>query len=188
VRQLKTSIRKKFNPVEKNGEISHNHIIHFTYSFEQTFYLDKHLVQSRNKESIYSWDPIDYLGWPNHQKLTSYKYLMLQLDDVYANLISENGAQVLHRLTETPHYSFCKGDYSLYETYIDNNLGFGITEYRSNDKYSRQINDWHKKNVTDFQIDVEIHDGKFRISDGLHRAAFLKATGEVLCQFRVLEN
>ena len=161
---LKKIIREKYNPRDKNGKLTQNHVIHGTDNKNQAFFLlKKYNIEIPNIESV---DKI----WPTHLKNNeSLSLKRIKTNLLKANIINKNKQERID-LTETPHYKFLLNDKVYYHNYLIEHLGEKLLKYYSPNKFSSLL-EKIKKGIHTHPIIINENN---QILDGLHRASIYK--------------
>lgn len=174
LKNLKTKIRNKFNPII-SGLISHNHVIHATDNENQSDYFLKYIgykngVKDFKKET-------SFLNIPPY--LITQKNLLIrkiEIKNLYCSIAvgdSWNSYELkLKHINESPQFKFINGDKKTYIEYLNKFLGGPIKSYHSEKKFQTLIRNQTKENKNNYLITVKkINDTDYLILDGLHRAS-----------------
>lgn len=175
---FKQQFRNKYNPRDKSGKITHDHIIHGTDYESQTDYLLKLIGYSEGLKIFERNSPFFV---PHHLQWTgAYKIKTVEIDTLRANILHFQEGKVytkLCRLTETPHFVGIHSP-SIYEKYLTEFQYTYLCDFYSIKKFSNLQHRDIKKIITTTPIlTQEVTEGIYTICDGVHRAAIAKYKG-----------
>ena len=173
LKELKTTIREKFNPYV-DGEMSHQHVIHATDNEEQTFHILNAVGETGlacfSNTSLFSLP--HFLGTPN-----TYNIKEINCDQlVCSEVITERGRLCTKRIEihESVQYQALKGNTQAYESYIQKYLGTGLKcDYTLKRllTLSESFSYQSKGYESSYLIVKKNGINSYLIVDGLHRAA-----------------
>lgn len=169
VRDLKTEVREKFNPKDELGNITHNHVIHATDNDFQARLLISGMLSIKgiNLTDIIS----DVSVVPHHIKFSGFEVKELSFSEIYGRVFTNTQKTQVVPLRETPHYKFVTGDKDSYRDYLYENLGYGLTDYYSLEKFSAIKSEFKKGNVRAFSPLIRKEADGYVLLDGLHRTS-----------------
>jgi FkbM family methyltransferase len=177
IKDVKEQIRNRFNPRNRDGTRSENHVIHASDYESQV----KHVLNVLNLPSVeyYTREPNSELDVPFHiEPFDDYTIKQVNIDNLRANILGLGIVQI----TQTPHYKYVTGDKSAYCDYLARHLGKELIEDHLPEAYDLMIRNFRYDYITHNGrrsiILAELFDGNnYRILDGVHRAAVLKRLG-----------
>ena len=175
LKELKTRIREKYNPY-KNGEMSHDHVIHATDNEEQTY----HILKALGNENIYNYFQNNLFSLPFFLgEIHGYNLIEVNMDELvcgqavgdtfnytienvqisqsiqYSALLNNDGAKAYKQYIEKYRGTALKADYNL-ESYINLSSRFSYLAAGFENSY----------------VTVRVNANKqYVIVDGLHRAS-----------------
>lgn len=173
LKELKTNIRKRFNPYN-NGEMTHEHVIHATDNAEQTFHIlnaiGENSIDISEKKRLFLIP--DFLGKPK-------RYIIKEIDysDLFCSQITINNSQLsteVVTIKESVQYKALIGDTTAYTNYITKYLGTGLKCDYTLDKLLSlsEFFSYRAEGYKNSFVVVRQHDiNSYLIVDGLHRAA-----------------
>ena len=163
---VKNKIREKFNAKDKNGEISHNHVLHAFdnqlagYTFAQKF-ISNHIQKCLMRHSF-----IDVTRKP----------VELDVSELKCRNFDKSGRVIDISIESSQQYNFLVNRDNTYKEYIATHLGGNIKYWHSEKRY---LNLMEQIVSGDNEIDPIVVNSSGLILDGLHRAAislFMKRT------------
>jgi len=177
VKDVKEQIRNQFNPRNKDGTRTENHVIHASDYESQV----KHVLNVLGLPPVeyYTRKPNPRLDVPFHIKpFADYTIKQVHIDRLLASIL---GLGIVP-ITQTPHYKYVTGDKSAYCDYLAGHFGKELIEDHLPEAYDTMIQNFRYDYITNNGrrsiILAEPFDGNnYRILDGVHRAAILKHRG-----------
>ncbi|CAH6803500.1 conserved hypothetical protein [Vibrio chagasii] len=172
VKNVKNHIRKRYNPRDGSGEMTHDHIIHATDNFAQTIEMLSIAgfpIKSLKENCILNtpW----FLGDIN-------KFIVknVAVEDLKCRVLLE-GESEIKSVKESPQYT-CLEDGIIsqeYKQYLDQNMGRGLLSYYSIKKYCnlRKSFSYLSGDYKNDYIIVTKHERGYIVLDGLHRLSIL---------------
>ncbi len=174
IRLLKEVIRNKYNPLDRNGQRSEEHVIHASDCWEQTDYALRLLGYAEGVKLLQ--EQFHWIGVPAHLGETdNFLVRIISLDDLYAT-INIGDKQKISRIIDTPHFRGIKYDINIYKEYLDKYFGVLLTDYYSVSKYKRLMENLGDP-IDEPLIAVKDIEGQYVIADGVHRASIYKNRG-----------
>jgi len=169
VKDVKEEIRNKFNP-RVDGKRTEHHVIHASDYESQV----EHVL------AVLGLPPSEYyerqadcdLDVPYHiRPFDDYQIKQVNVDDLFANIITP--------VDQTPHYKYLVGDKQAYRQYYEKHFGKALTDDHCPEAYDRmaanfeygRTNEVGKRSLI---LAERLDDEKYKIIDGVHRAAILK--------------
>lgn len=176
IKDLKEAIRDRFNP-RQDGKRTEDHVIHASDYERQVEHVLKVLGMPPMKH--YLRRPNPELDVPFHiRPFDRYAVQDVPMGTLYANILGQG----LVPVDQTPHYKYLTGDKRAYEAYHEKHWGRELVEDHFPEAYDQMIaafqydcvtGDGHRSLVLAQRIDGS----RYRILDGVHRAAILKHRG-----------
>jgi hypothetical protein len=181
LKNFKDEIRELYNP-RKEGELTHDHVIHASDSQEQAHRMLIYLGYELGVYTFKSKDLAVQVPW--HIDLPQQYHLRSQkLSELYCNIVEGDSWERFKISTvsidQSPHF-LGLSDISIYANYIQIFMGGPLKDYYSSDKYltmSKSFTYLSAPNENSYIIIKRIQ-GKSVIQDGLHRAALLYFSGK----------
>lgn len=176
VKAIKEQIRNKFNPRVKNKRTEH-HVLHASDYESQV----EHVLGVLKLPSLkfYTREPNSDLDVPYHIKpFSNYQIKEVDINELYANIV---GIGVIP-IVETPHYKYLAGDKACYQAYHSKYFGKQLKEDHFPEAYDLMVKNFKydyitKKGKRSLILTKTFGVNKYRILDGVHRAAILKFQG-----------
>ena len=187
---FKEELRDKYNPY-RNGERSHDHVIHATDSQEQASHMLEYLGYDDGIDLFTSSQEI--IKAPYHIKnLEILNIKNINTDDILCNVVVGNSwkdfSYQARSIVDTPQYIGLTQDMSIYEAYIKKFSGGPLQDDYNLDKYAKLSDDFDYLKPpyeNSYVIVQELEKGKFLVLDGVHRLCnhILKGNKKVkVCQ------
>ena len=175
IRNLKQKIRNRFNPRDKYGNLTHDHIVHATDNESQTDSILKLIGYKDGVNKFKNGHKI--IRSPHYIKEPS--YFNIQLVDFRnlfcRNAVIKNGKCILKTLPVSESVQYLSlYNKKLYHDYISNFSGTILKQIYSLDRYYSMAKDFKYlvgPNNSDLIIATPLRERQFVIIDGLHRAA-----------------
>ncbi len=173
LKKLKTEIREKFNPY-KDGEMTHDHIIHATDNEEQTH----HILNAIGDISIEKYYQANLYSVPFFLgQQSSYEIKELSFNHLVCG--QAQGDSDNFRLQQVPvqhsvQYNALFDKEDDYKAYINKYLGTALKADHSVDNYLRLKENFKylsAEHASSFVTVKKLSEEKYLIMDGLHRAA-----------------
>jgi hypothetical protein len=173
LKQLKTSIRKKFNPYV-DGEMSHEHVIHATDNEEQAF----HILNAVGEKGLKHTDKTSLFSVPHFlDKPSAFNIKELNYEQLICSQIIGEGGNLRTEcvnIHESVQYQALMGNTEVYDSYIKKYLGIGLKcDYTLkgllslSESFSYQAKGYESSYVVVKKNGIN----SYLIVDGLHRAA-----------------
>ena len=184
IKELKDIIREKFNPRQKNGERTHEHVIHATDSEHHVDHLLKVLGY---KEGLnhFKKTPSAIIDVPHHiRTFDHFTIKKISIDSLYCRMITgtrDSFSTEIMPLEKSPHYQFTLGNKEIYEKYLEEFSGILITDDYSQKKFEilrEGFSYLSNPNELNYILVEEFQLGKYVIRNGLHRASIIKNQGK----------
>ncbi len=178
LKRFKDKLRIKYNAY-KNGEMTHNHILHATDSESQTnnilFYLGY-------KDGVKMFDKSTVIDMPYYlQEHNKFEIIELNTNEIYCNIVVgdswDNCTSKTVKIKESPHYIGLTQNMNIYKDYIDKYLGGALQEHYNLERYANLAEDFdYLSNPYETSlVIVDEKQDKFIVQDGLHRiSAYIK--------------
>lgn len=168
---FKNYFRRKYNPSQPDGSMSHDHIIHGTDYEKQTDYLLK-TIGIGEGVSIFVQDTIFKIPHhiPHHD---SYRIKLIETSRLYANILKKTNEKVtleLAAIKDTPHYMGIK-DIKIYRSYFDRFKYTYLCDYYSVPNFIRLQQKDIREILKQAPIIIKSINDTPVILDGVHRAA-----------------
>ncbi len=179
LKKLKTKIRNNYNPYFK-GNRTENHVIHCTDTELQTRNIFKYLTGSPDINILINTHILKlpyYLASYSKFKIFN---LDLDLDLIRCKIFVKKEKTKIVKIENTPHFAFLHGDVETYQEYISKNLGYGLKEDYTIDRYEKLTRILNCRDNTNkrYPIAVRKQHGYFLILDGLHRTCISSFHGQ----------
>ena len=177
VKALKEEIRNRFNP-RLNGLRTEHHVLHASDYESQVEHVLR--VLGLPGLSSYRHSPNPELDTPYHiEPFEKYEVRDVALDTLRASIIGMG----LVQLEETPHFKYVQGEPESYLEYHTVHGGIELTDDHYPESFDRMIRDFsygysNQEGKRSFIVALELHDGSYRILDGVHRASIMKSRGQ----------
>lgn len=167
---VKRTLRNKYNEIDHEGNLTHNHIIHGTDNQNQAFFL-----LNKFNIKIPEYDTLKSI-WPSHlENKKDFILKKVKIEDLKASLVFEKKI-IKQSIDNTPHFKFLNGSEKSYIDYLKENLGGLILRYHSPKKFKNLYNNViGLKSYQDFNPIILNQNGL--ILDGLHRVSIQKKIG-----------
>lgn len=173
---VKKKIRNKFNP-KVNGQPSRtDHVVHGSDYESQVEHTLK--VLGLPPISFYTKEPNQDLEVPHHIKsFSKYSIKEVDIDHLFATILEVG---VVH-IEKTPHYKYVAGDKDVYRNYHKKHAGILLKDDHYPAAFDLMIANFKydfitKKGKRSLILVKAVHD-RYRILNGVHRAAILKYQG-----------
>ncbi|ETX12583.1 hypothetical protein MUS1_03080 [Marinomonas ushuaiensis DSM 15871] len=173
LKQLKTEIRERFNPY-KDGEMTHDHIIHATDNEEQTY----HILNAIGDISIERYYQSNLYTVPFFLgQQFSYEIKELPFENLLCGQAKGDADAFIIKQVPVQHsvqYKALCNEVDEYRTYINKYLGTALKADHSVNNYlslKENFNYLSTEYASSFVTVKKLSDGKYLIMDGLHRAA-----------------
>ena len=179
IKIVKEILRNKYNPFVK-GKRTEEHVIHASDYESQT----EHLLEILNLGDLDNFKSSKnrFLEIPYHlPPIKNFTLKKIDIDRIHCSIITgelQNLEKQIIPITETPHYKYVNGNKSEYLNYYKKYGGLLLTDDHNTDSFDNLINEFNYARFSDeghFIIVEQIQDNKYKIWDGVHRAAILKS-------------
>jgi hypothetical protein len=173
LKKLKTEIRKKFNPY-KNGEMTHDHIIHATDNEEQTHHILNAIGDIKIEKYYHSnlFSVPFFLGKHSSYEIKELSFNFLVCGQVIGD--SDNFCIEQVPVNDSVQYKALYGRDNEYRAYVNQFLGTALKADHSVDNYLRLKKNFKYlsgKHASSFITVKKLNEERYLIMDGLHRAA-----------------
>lgn len=173
IEKLKWEIRGKYNPRDKNGQDTHNHVIHVSDFESQVVHILKLLRLPDIK--YYNRIPNKDLDLPHHiQPFDSYSVEEIDIDNIYAYITDVDKC----KLEDTPHFEYLNGNKQVYVDYYNKYFATILRDDHMPGAFDHMIKDFKYNYISDNGRRsialVTKSDDCYIVEDGVHRLAILK--------------
>lgn len=180
---VKNYIREKFNLRDRNGLITHNHVIHSTDSEDDALRLwstiEPLYVDNFPFAKLGSWGvDKNSVGRGQETLRSQLTSTIVSVDALLASMPRKNGQPLeTMSLTQTPHFKFLDGDARAYTDFIDEHRGLAHKSFYSPKRFEGLLQSAQADFTKIKPIMVRQIGQQFVILDGLHRASIVKFLG-----------
>lgn len=185
IKDLKEAIRNRFNPRLADGSRSEEHVVHASDYPSQV----AHVLQ------VLGLPPLAHFEAEAHADIDAPYHLgalgpvtlaELPLDALVARLLDQG----LVPVRETPHYQYALGHPEPYRAYHAKHFGTTLTDDHLPEAFDALLQDFRygerqARGKRSLIVVRPLGDGRYRILDGLHRAAILAARGATTAEVAV---
>jgi len=189
LKKLKTEIRKRFNPY-KDGEMTHDHIIHATDNEEQTH----HILNAIGDISIKDYYQSNLYSIPFFLgKQVKYKIMEVESGNLVCGQAqgeSEKFQIIRVPVKESVQYRALFGEEKAYQEYVTKYLGtalksdYHVDKFLSLAKDFRYLSPGHENS---YVVVKELAEKGYLIADGLHRASLHLSQGNTKIKVCVIK-
>ena len=177
LKRFKEEIRNEFND-RIDGQRSEDHVIHASDNELQTHLILQYLgfegVQSLRKKHPIIDVPF-YVA-----KCSEFEIKNVPIEAIVCNIADGDpkkpGKKKNIPIKESPHYAGASGNTGVYEQYLEKYFRTGFSDYYTAERFGKLAENFEylaSPYETHYIAVRELEDGRYRIIDGLHRAAIL---------------
>ena len=177
IKALKEDIRNRFNPRAADGSRTEEHVVHASDYPSQV----AHVL------AVLGLPPLAHYEAEAHAEIDAPYHLgplgplerqLLPMDTLCANIIGQG----LVAVRDTPHYQYALGNQAPYRSYHAEHFGTTLTDDHLPEAFDAMLRDFRyaepqPNGKRSLVVVRPLGDGRYRILDGLHRAAILAARG-----------